>query len=158
MRRMIVAKLNNVTGVLNRFTAVLNRRQINIVSVSAGITENYSVSNITVVVDVDDLFGMEQIIKQLNRLIDVIEVEDLTDLAHVEREVILLKVEAPASKRAEIFTMIDPFRASVIDGSNENITIQATGQIDKIEALIAIVKPYGILNLSRTGATGLERG
>ncbi|CAM3181335.1 acetolactate synthase small subunit [Lactococcus hircilactis] len=158
MRRMIVAKLNNVTGVLNRFTAVLNRRQINIVSVSAGITENYSVSNITVVVDVDDLFGMEQIIKQLNRLIDVIEVEDLTDLAHVEREVILLKVEAPASKRAEIFTMIDPFRASVIDVSNENITIQATGQIDKIEALIAIVKPYGILNLSRTGATGLERG
>ncbi len=101
---------------------------------------------------------MEQIIKQLNRLIDVIEVEDLTDLAHVEREVILLKVEAPASKRAEIFTMIDPFRASVIDVSNENITIQATGQIDKIEALIAIVKPYGILNLSRTGATGLERG
>lgn len=158
MRRMIVAKLNNVTGVLNRFTAVLNRRQINIVSVSAGITENYSVSNITVVVDVDDLFGMEQIIKQLNRLIDVIEVEDLTDLAHVEREVILLKVEAPASKRAEIFTMIDPFRASVIDVSNENITIQVTGQIDKIEALIAIVKPYGILNLSRTGATGLERG
>lgn len=158
MRRMIIAKLHNVTGIMNRFTAVLNRRQVNILSITAGVTESQDLTHTTFVIEVDHLDEVEQIIKQLNRLIDVIEVADITDLPHVEREVILIKVSAPPTIRAEIFTMIEPFRVNVVDVNLENVTIQLTGDSAKIEALIDVVSPYGILNMARTGSAGFERG
>lgn len=158
MRRMIIAKLHNVTGIMNRFTAVLNRRQVNIISITAGVTESQDLTHTTFVIEVDHLDEVEQIIKQLNRLIDVIEVADITDLPHVEREVVLIKVSAPPTIRAEIFTMIEPFRVNVVDVNRENVTIQLTGDSAKIEALIDVVSPYGILNMARTGSAGFERG
>lgn len=158
MRRMIIAKLHNVTGIMNRFTAVLNRRQVNIISITAGVTESQDLTHTTFVIEVDYLNEVEQIIKQLNRLIDVIEVADITDLPHVAREVVLIKVSAPPTIRAEIFTMIDPFRVNVVDVNRENVTIQLTGDSAKIEALIDVVSPYGILNMARTGSAGFERG
>ena len=158
MRRMIIAKLHNVTGIMNRFTAVLNRRQVNILSITAGVTESQDLTHTTFVIEVDHLDEVEQIIKQLKRLIDVIEVADITDLPHVEREVVLIKVSAPPTIRAEIFTMIEPFRVNVVDVNLENVTIQLTGDSAKIEALIDVVSPYGILNMARTGSAGFERG
>ena len=158
MRRMIIAKLHNVTVIMNRFTAVLNRRQVNILSITAGVTESQDLTHTTFVIEVDHLDEVEQIIKQLNRLIDVIEVADITDLPHVEREVVLIKVSAPPTIRAEIFTMIEPFRVNVVDVNLENVTIQLTGDSAKIEALIDVVSPYGILNMARTGSAGFERG
>lgn len=158
MRRMIIAKLHNVTGTMNRFTAVLNRRQVNILSITAGVTESQDLTHTTFVIEVDHLDEVEQIIKQLNRLIDVIEVADITDLPHVEREIVLIKVSAPPTIRAEIFTMIEPFRVNVVDVNLENVTIQLTGDSAKIEALIDVVSPYGILNMARTGSAGFERG
>ncbi|MCG1001660.1 acetolactate synthase small subunit [Lactococcus lactis] len=158
MRRTIIAKLHNVTGIMNRFTAVLNRRQVNILSITAGVTESQDLTHTTFVIEVDHLDEVEQIIKQLNRLIDVIEVADITDLPHVEREVVLIKVSAPPTIRAEIFTMIEPFRVNVVDVNLENVTIQLTGDSAKIEALIDVVSPYGILNMARTGSAGFERG
>ena len=158
MRRMIIAKLHNVTGIMNRFTAVLNRRQVNITSITAGVTESQDLTHTTFVIEVDYLNEVEQIIKQLNRLIDVIEVADITDLPHVAREVVLIKVSAPPTIRAEIFTMIEPFRVNVVDVNRENVTIQLTGDSTKIEALIDVVSPYGILNMARTGSAGFERG
>lgn len=158
MRRMIIAKLHNVTGIMNRFTAVLNRRQVNILSITAGVTESQDLTHTTFVIEVDHLDEVEQIIKQLNRLIDVIEVADITDLPHVEREVVLIKVSAPPTIRAEIFTMIEPFRVNVVDVNLENVTIQLTGDSAKIEALIDVVSPYGILNMAQTGSAGFERG
>ncbi|ATY87748.1 acetolactate synthase small subunit [Lactococcus lactis] len=158
MRRMIIAKLHNVTGIMNRFTAVLNRRQVNILSITAGVTESQDLTHTTFVIEVDHLDEVKQIIKQLNRLIDVIEVADITDLSHVEREVVLIKVSAPPTIRAEIFTMIEPFRVNVVDVNLENVTIQLTGDSAKIEALIDVVSPYGILNMARTGSAGFERG
>ncbi|AGV73145.1 acetolactate synthase small subunit [Lactococcus cremoris] len=158
MRRMIIAKLHNVTGIMNRFTAVLNRRQVNIISITAGVTESQDLTHTTFVIEVDYLNEVEQIIKQLNRLIDVIEVADITDLPHVAREVVLIKVSAPPTIRAEIFTMIEPFRVNVVDVNRENVTIQLTGDSAKIEALIDVVSPYGILNMARTGSAGFERG
>lgn len=155
---MIIAKLHNVTGIMNRFTAVLNRRQVNILSITAGVTESQDLTHTTFVIEVDHLDEVEQIIKQLNRLIDVIEVADITDLHHVEREVVLIKVSAPPTIRAEIFTMIEPFRVNVVDVNLENVTIQLTGDSAKIEALIDVVSPYGILNMARTGSAGFERG
>ncbi len=158
MRRMIIAKLHNVTGIMNRFTAVLNRRQVNIISITAGVTESQDLTHTTFVIEVDYLNEVEQIIKQLNRLIDVIEVADITDLPNVAREVVLIKVSAPPTIRAEIFTMIEPFRVNVVDVNRENVTIQLTGDSAKIEALIDVVSPYGILNMARTGSAGFERG
>jgi acetolactate synthase-1/3 small subunit len=155
---MIIAKLHNVTGIMNRFTAVLNRRQVNIISITAGVTESQDLTHTTFVIEVDYLNEVEQIIKQLNRLIDVIEVADITDLPHVAREVVLIKVSAPPTIRAEIFTMIEPFRVNVVDVNRENVTIQLTGDSAKIEALIDVVSPYGILNMARTGSAGFERG
>ena len=157
MRRMLTAKLQNSTGVLNRFTGVLSRRQVNIESIPVGHTEIPNISRITIIIDVDSLEEVEQIMKQLNRLIDVVRVRDITDKPHLEREVILIKVAAPTSKRAEILAIIQPFRASVIDVAPKSITIQMTGDADKIEALIRVIQPYGVKNIARTGATGFTR-
>lgn len=158
MRRMLTAKLNNTSGVLNRFTGVLSRRQVNIESISVGPTDQPHLSRITIVIDVDSLAEVELVVKQLNRMIDVVRVRDITDVPHLEREVALIKINAPANVRAEIFAMIQPFRASVIDVSPKTITIQSTGSSDKIDALLKIVIPYGIKNLARTGVTGFSRG
>jgi len=100
---------------------------------------------------------VEQIIKQLNRQIDVIRVRDITDHPHLEREVILVKVSAPAEKRAEILAIIQPFRATVVDVAPSSITIQMTGNAEKSEALLRVIRPYGIRNIARTGATGFTR-
>lgn len=157
MRRILTAKLQDSTGVLNRFTGVLSRRQVNIESISVGHTSEPNMSRITIIIDVDSLKESELIIKQLNRLIDVVRVRDITDIPHLEREVILIKLTAPTSKRAEILAVIQPFRASVIDVAPKSITIQVTGDAEKIEALLRVVKPYGIQNIARTGATGFSR-
>lgn len=157
MRRMLTAKVQNSTGVLNRFTGVLSRRQVNIESISVGATDGVNLSRITIIIDVASLDEVEQIIKQLNRLIDVVRVRDITDLPHLEREVILVKVSAPPAKRAELLAVIEIFRASVVDVAPKSITIQMTGDAEKIDALLRVVTPYGIKNIARTGATGFSR-
>ena len=146
MRRMLTAKLQNRSGVLNRFTGVLSRRQVNIESISVGATEDPNVSRITIIIDVASHDEVEQIIKQLNRQIDVIRIRDITDKPHLEREVILVKMSAPAEKRAE-----------VVDVAPSSITIQMTGNAEKSEALLRVIRPYGIRNIARTGATGFTR-
>ena len=110
-----------------------------------------------IIIDVESIDEVEQIIKQLNRQVDVLRVRDITDVPHIEREVILVKVSAPANIRAELFAMIQPFRASVVDVAPKIVTIQLTGGYDKIEALLRVVKPYGIKNIARTGVTGFTR-
>ena len=152
---MLTAKLQNRSGVLNRFTGVLSRRQVNIESISVGASEDPNVSRITIIIDVNSQNEVEQIIKQLNRQIDVIRIRDITDQPHLEREVILVKVSAPTSKRAEILAIIQPFRASVVDVAPSSI--QMTGDAEKSEALLRVIRPYGIKNIARTGATGFTR-
>ena len=114
MRRMLTAKLRDSSGVLNRFTGVLSRRQVNINSISVGPTEVKGISRVTVIIEVESLDEVDLITKQLNRLVDVVRVKDITDIPHLEREVLLVKISAPASKRAEILAIIQPFRASVV--------------------------------------------
>lgn len=157
MRRMLTAKLRNSTGVLNRFTGVLSRRQVNIESISVGVTEEPNISRITIIIDVASHKEVEQIIKQLNRQIDVIRIRDITDQPHLEREVILVKVTAPPTKRAEVLAIIQPFRATVVDVAPTSITVQMTGDAEKSEALLRVIRPYGIKNIARTGATGFTR-
>ena len=156
IKRTITVTVLNEHGVLSRISGLFAGRGYNIESLTVAPILDSNLSRITIATKGDNRV-LEQIIKQLNRLIDVLRVRDITDIPHLEREVILVKLTAPTSKRAEILAVIQPFRASVVDVAQKSITIQVTGDADKIEALIRVIKPYGIQNLARTGATGFSR-
>jgi len=158
MRRIITATVQNRSGVLNRITGLLQKRQFNIESISVGRTEIDGVSKMTFVVDVDASQKLEQVTKQLNKQIDVLKVSDITDKAIVARELALIKIVSNSQLRAEIQGIIEPFRATVIDVSKDSLSIQVTGKSEKVEALIDLLRPYGIKELARTGVTAFQRG
>ena len=158
MKRIITATVQNRSGVLNRITGLLQKRQFNIESISVGRTEIDGVSKMTFVVEVDASQKLEQVTKQLNKQIDVLKVSDITDKAFVARELALIKIVSNSQLRAEIQGIIEPFRATVIDVSKDSLSIQVTGKPEKVEALIELLRPYGIKELSRTGVTAFQRG
>lgn len=157
MRRIITATVRNSSGVLNRVSGVLTRRQFNIDSISVGLTEHPDISRITIAVQIESLYEIEQVTKQLNKQIDVIKVSDITDEPHLERELALVKINAPAAIRAELLAIIDPFRGNIIDVGTKTVVVQVTGTSEKIDAFVDIVRPYGIKQLARTGVTGFTR-
>lgn len=148
----------NKSGVLNRITNLFSKRNYNIESISVGHTEHEGISRITCVVHVESDGIIEQITKQLNKQIDILKVVDITDQAIVQRELALIKVLATPQTRHELYSVIEPFRASVIDVSKESLVIQITGESSKIEAFIELLRPYGIKELARTGTTAFPRG
>lgn len=158
MKRIISATVQNRGGVLNRITSMLNKRQFNIESITVGPSEAEGVSKMTMVVEINDDQQLEQLTKQLNKQIDVLKVSDITDKAIVARELALIKVNGNAQARHELQGIIAPFRASIIDVSKDSLTIQVTGKTEKVDALIALLKPYGIKELARTGTTAFLRG
>ncbi|OIJ18335.1 acetolactate synthase small subunit [Anaerobacillus alkalidiazotrophicus] len=158
MKRIITATVNNVSGVLNRVTGMFARRNYNIESITVGHTENPAISRMTFVVVVDSEESIEQVIKQLNKQIDVLKVSDITDESIVSRELALIKVFSTAQQRSEIAAVINPFRALIIDVGRESMTVQVTGDQEKIGALIDLLHPYGIKELARTGITAFKRG
>ncbi|RSK28058.1 acetolactate synthase small subunit [Bacillus sp. HMF5848] len=158
MKRIINMTVHNRPGVLNRITGLFTKRNYNIESISVGHSEFEGVSRMTFVVNVEDLSTIEQITKQLNKQIDVLKVNDITDQSTVERELALIKVVSAPATRNEINGLIEPFRASIIDVSKDSLVIQVTGQSDKVEALIELLKPYGIREIARTGTIAFTRG
>ena len=158
MKRIITLTVQDRSGVLNRVTGHLQRRQFNIESISVGSTETGGISKMTLVVEVEDEQRLEQVTKQLNKQIDVLKVSDITDKAIVARELALIKVASSSQLRSEINGIIDPFRAMVIDVSKDSLAVQITGRPDKIDALIELLRPYGIKEIARTGLTALQRG
>ncbi|MBM7709372.1 acetolactate synthase small subunit [Enterococcus lemanii] len=158
MRRVLVALVANKSGVLSRITSVLNRRQVNIESISVGVTEQFDLSRMTIVVNVQDNAEAEQVLKQLNKQIEVMKVSDITDDPHLERELALIKVNAPTTIRSEIQAVIAPFRADIVDVAQKTIMIQVVGTHEKVDACIEVLRPYGLKQLARTGITGLVRG
>lgn len=158
MKRVITLTVNNRPGVLNRITNLFSKRNYNIDSITVGHSEQDGVSRITCVVNVDNDRIIEQITKQLNKQIDVLKVTDITEQSMVSRELALIKVLSAPSSRSEIYSLIEPFRASVIDVGKDSLVIQITGESDKIEAFIELIKPYGIKELARTGTTAFSRG
>lgn len=158
MKGILTLLVNNTPGVLNRITNLFSKRNYNIESITVGHSEQEGISRITVVVQVDDEKVIEQMSKQLNKQIDVLKVMDITGQSIVARELALLKVVAASQNRSEIYALIEPFRGSVIDVSKDSLTIQITGETDKIEAFIELLKPYGIKELARTGTTAFPRG
>jgi acetolactate synthase I/III small subunit len=157
VRHTVSALVENKAGVLVRIAGLFARRGFNIESLAVGPTEQPSISRMTIVVDVADR-PLEQVSKQLNKLINVIKVSDLKAGEAVERELAMFKVSAKPEARAEVIEIVDIFRAKIIDASREELIIEATGTEDKIAAIESMLRPYGIKEMSRTGKIALARG
>ena len=157
MRHTISVLVENEFGVLARVAGLFSGRGFNIESLSVAETLDPTVSRITLVTRGDDQV-LEQIEKQLNKLINVIKVTDFTETAHVERELVLIKVAADERTRAELMNIVDIFRAKIIDVSRRSLIVEITGTEDKVSALIELLKPIGIKEIVRTGKVAMFRG
>jgi acetolactate synthase-1/3 small subunit len=156
-KHTIAILVENRFGVLSRVAGLFSARGYNIESLSVGETVDPAVSRMTIVVRGDE-FVIEQVMKQLHKLIDVIKVNDLTDDNHVERELVLIRVNAEPQHRAEILRVADIFRAKVVDVTPMSFVLEATGDEGKLEALIELLKPMGIQEVVRTGKVAIARG
>jgi acetolactate synthase-1/3 small subunit len=156
-KHTISVLVENKFGVLSRVAGLFSARGYNIESLSVGETLDAAVSRMTIVVRGDE-FVIEQVMKQLHKLIDVIKVTDLTDDSHVERELVLIRVNAEPQHRAEILRVADIFRAKVVDVTGMSFVLEATGDEGKLEALIELIRPMGIQELVRTGKVAIARG
>ncbi|ALR12517.1 acetolactate synthase small subunit [Mycobacteroides saopaulense] len=144
-------------GVLARVAALFSRRGFNIASLAVGPTELKDISRMTIVVTVDD-FPLEQVTKQLNKLINVIKIVEQDEENSVARELMLVKVRADATVRAQVIEVVNLFRAKVVDVSPESVTIEATGTQSKLDALLRMLDPYGIREIVQSGVVALSRG
>lgn len=153
----IAVLVENKSGVLAHIAGLFSGRGFNILELSVGETENPEYSRMTIVVKGDDQ-TVEQIKKQLNKFIDVLKVIDMTGKPAVNREIILIKVKSPPGKRQEIFQIAEVFKGKIVDISHETLTLEVTGTNAKIEAVISILKPYGIHEIARTGRVSISRG
>ncbi|MDQ2845136.1 MAG: acetolactate synthase small subunit [Actinomycetota bacterium] len=156
-RHTLSVLVENKPGVLARVSALFSRRGFNIHSLAVGPTEHPDVSRMTIVVAVDEL-PLEQVTKQLNKLINVLKIVELAPAAAVQRELLLIKVRADAVSRAQIVTIVDMFRAHVVDLTPDSLTIEAAGTSDKLEALLKMLEPYGVREMVQSGMVALGRG
>jgi acetolactate synthase-1/3 small subunit len=144
-------------GVLARVSSLFSRRGFNIQSLAVGATEQKNMSRMTIVVSVDEA-PLEQITKQLNKLVNVIKIVEQEEDNSVSRELALIKVRTDAATRGQVIEAVNLFRAKVVDVSTESLTIEATGTPEKIEALLRVLEPYGIRELVQSGVVSLSRG
>ena len=156
-RKVFSVLVANTAGVLNRVAALFSRRGYNIDSLTVGETENPAYSRMTIVCTGDDEI-LEQIEKQISKLVDVIEITELTDYDSVCRELILVKVGVSGEQRQQVIAVADVFRAKIVDVSAESLIVELTGNQSKLDAFIELLQGYKIEQLVRTGITGLLRG
>ncbi|ARQ68312.1 acetolactate synthase small subunit [Streptomyces marincola] len=149
--------VENKPGVLARITSLFSRRNFNIDSLAVGTTEHPEVSRITIVVSVEEL-PLEQVTKQLNKLVNVLKIVELDPSAAVHRELVLVKVRADNDTRSQIVEIVQLFRAKTVDVAPEAVTIEATGSSDKLEAMLRMLEPFGIKELVQSGAIAIGRG
>jgi acetolactate synthase-1/3 small subunit len=155
-RHTLSVLVENKSGVLARVSALFSRRGFNIESLAVGPTENPDLSRMTIVVDAESQ-PLEQITKQLNKLIEIIKIVEL-DGAAVQRELLLVKVRAPLAERTQVIQTAELFRARVIDVNTDTVTLEATGTPDKLQALLAVLAPLGIKEMAQSGTVALGRG
>jgi len=156
-QHILVALVQDKPGVLNRISSTLRRRNFNIESIAVGHIEVPKLSRMTIVVEGDDA-KVEQVRKQLDRVVEVIRISDITGDNPVAREMAMIKVKAAPSTRSEIIQIIDIFRANIVDVSPDSLIIVATGNAEKVETLIELLKGFGIREMTRTGTIALPRG
>lgn len=157
MRHTLSILVENRAGVLARVASLFSRRGFNIDSLAVGTTRNPAVSRITLSVQGDEQL-IDQLVKQLHKLMDVLMVRLLPPEEHFTRELLLVKVKCDAAKRMEVLQIVSIFRAHVVDVSPTTLTIEATGGADKAGAFIDMLEPYGVLEVVRAGAIAIERG
>lgn len=157
-RSTLAILVNNKSGVLMRVVGLFSRRGYNIHSLSVGETERPEVSRITIVVSVDDERVISQIRRQVEKLVDVRRVYSLTSADSLQKELVLVKIRADEGSRTHLVELAEIFKAKIIDVTKTTMTLQLTGDFDKLEAFMSLVEDYGIVELARTGITALERG
>jgi acetolactate synthase I/III small subunit len=156
-RHTLSVLVENKPGVLARVSSLFSRRGFNIDSLAVGPTEHPEISRMTIVVNVEDL-PLEQVTKQLNKLVNVLKIVELDPGSSVQRELLLVKVRADAETRSQVLETVQLFRAKVIDVASDAVTIEATGSKDKLEALIRVLEPFGIKELVQSGMVAIGRG
>ncbi|GAB3120728.1 acetolactate synthase small subunit [Streptomyces calidiresistens] len=149
--------VENKPGVLARITSLFSRRGFNIDSLAVGTTEHPEISRITIVVGVEDL-PLEQVTKQLNKLVNVLKIVELDPASAVRRELVLVKVRADNDSRSRIIEIVQLFRAKTVDVSPEAVTVEATGSSEKLEAMLRMLEPFGIKELVQSGTIAIGRG
>lgn len=149
--------VENKPGVLARIAALFSRRGFNIDSLAVGPTEHPEISRMTVVVDVEAL-PLEQVTKQLNKLVEVLKVVELEPSASVQREILLVKVRADVSIRSHVLETVQLFRAKVVDVASDALTIEVTGNRDKLSAFLEVIEPFGVKELVQSGMVAIGRG
>ncbi len=158
IRRYVISVLvNNTSGVLAKVIGLFSRRGYNISTLSVGETQNHAISRITIEL-MGDEYILEQIKKQLTKLVDVIKVKAIRSKSSVYKELVLVKVAAPPKKRAGIIELCDIFKTKIVDICNESLVVELSGTPEKNNALIEMLGDYGIIEMSRTGLTAIERG
>jgi len=157
VRHIITAIVENKSGVLAHIAGLFSGRGYNIDSLAVGETEKPNLSRMTIVTRGDDAI-IDQIRKQLEKVIDIVKVQDITHEDHVERDLLLVKVNAPPGKRGEIIEVVDIFRGKIVDVGAQEMVVEIAGTEDKVEAMIDLLRPYGIKELVRSGSIALPRG
>ncbi|MET9502402.1 acetolactate synthase small subunit [Streptomyces sp. NPDC101213] len=150
--------VENTPGILARIAALFSRRGFNIDSLAVGVTEHPEISRITIVVNVIEELPLEQVTKQLNKLVNVLKIVELEPGSAVQRELVLVKVRADNETRSQIVEIVQLFRAKTVDVSPEAVTIEATGGSDKLSAMLKMLEPYGIKELVQSGTIAIGRG
>jgi len=156
-RHTLSVLVENKPGVLARVAGLFSRRGFNIESLAVGPTDNPDTSRMTIVVVVEDL-PLEQVTKQLNKLVNVLKIVELDAASSVQRELLLVKVKADLTSRSHVLETVQLFRAKVVDVASDAVTIEATGTADKLAALIKVLEPFGIRELVQSGMVALGRG
>ena len=156
-KHTLVALVEDKPGVLNRMASLFRKRGFNIESVTVGHSETPSLSRVTLVVN-GSATTVEQVRKQLDKVIDIVKVSDVTDSSLITRELTLVKVKTTPATRSSIMQIVDIFRANIVDVSFDSVTIEATGDEDKISSLFNLLRGFGIKELTRTGRVALVRG
>jgi len=156
-KHILVALVTDKPGVLNRMASMFRRRGFNIDSIAVGRTELPNLSRMTIVVDGTNT-SVEQVRKQLEKIVDVVRVSDISGDSTITRELALIKVKASSSSRSEIIEIVDIFRASIVDVSSDSVTIEVTGDDEKISSLFTLLRGFGIKEVARTGRIAMVRG
>lgn len=157
MRHVISVLVSNKPGVLARVAGLFSARGFNIESLAVGETEDPAVSRMTIVVPGDETI-LEQVRKQLSKLVDTLKVQDFRETPCVIRDLMLIKVKAPAAKRGEIIEIVNVFKAQIVDMAEKTLIVEITGEEDKIDRFIRMLRPYGIVEMMRTGRVAMLRG
>ncbi|RPI97179.1 MAG: acetolactate synthase small subunit [Chloroflexi bacterium] len=157
MQHTLIALVEDKPGVLNRVSSLFRRRAFNIESLTVGHTEQPGISRMTIVMDCDDA-GAERVTSYLYKLVNVIHVEDVTSRPVVNRDLAMIKVAVSPINRTEIIQLVDVFRARIVDVANDSLIIEITGDEEKIDGFVEVLRPYGINEMVRTGMVSMLRG